>query len=76
MSKDNNVLLLPSVETIEEEASTWLVVFGRESVSDQEKTDFEYWLWSFWSLYLLGNIQLFSQNLLGCLIFLLFNDFL
>ena len=36
--------MLPSVETIEEEASAWLVVFGRESVSDQEKADFEHWL--------------------------------
>ena len=44
MSENNNVLMLPSVEIIEEEASAWLVVFGRESVSDQEKADFEHWL--------------------------------
>ncbi len=44
MSKIKNIVTLPSIESIEEEAASWITVLGREIVSDAEMAELKLWI--------------------------------
>jgi transmembrane sensor len=44
MSKSENIVTLPSIESIEAEAASWITVLGREKVTEAEKAELKLWL--------------------------------
>lgn len=44
MSNIKNIVTLPSIESIEAEAASWLTVLGRENVSKTDLSELKFWL--------------------------------
>ena len=44
MSSPKNIITLPSIESIEAEAASWIIVLGREKINEADLSEFKYWL--------------------------------